>query len=62
MFVSLNASQEAIESRIKAEQFRHRVMLCFRNWEENAIYPRETLINMQNIFLGLVKVIQLSSI
>ncbi|CAD5229475.1 unnamed protein product [Bursaphelenchus okinawaensis] len=56
IFTSLNETLEGIESRLKAEQFRQRVMLCFRNWEDNSIYPRDVLINLQNIFLGLVKV------
>lgn len=56
MFVSLNTTLETIESRIKAEHFRQRIMLCFRMWEDNAIYHRDFLIRMQNIFLGLVKV------
>ena len=29
-------------------------MLCFRAWEDWAIYPNDFLINLQNIFLGLV--------
>lgn len=55
IFVTLNATLESIESRIKAEQFRQRVMLCFRMFEDNAIYARDFLIKLQNIFLGLVK-------
>ncbi|KAI6192110.1 hypothetical protein M3Y97_00301000 [Aphelenchoides bicaudatus] len=55
VFVSLNATLETIESRIKAEQFRQRIMLCFRMWEENTIYSRDVLIRQQNVFLGLIK-------
>ena len=29
-------------------------MLCFRAWEDWAVYPNDYLINLQNIFLGLV--------
>lgn len=71
IFVELNETLESIESRLKAEQvflwkmlifnaffskFRQRVMLCFRNWEDNAVYPTELLIQCQNVFLGLIKV------
>ena len=56
VFKELNRTYEKIDSRIKAEQFRQRVMLCFRMWEDNVIYPTEILINYQNIFLGLAKV------
>ncbi|KAI6209760.1 hypothetical protein M3Y96_00254900 [Aphelenchoides besseyi] len=55
IFISMNRTLESIESRIKAEQFRQRVMLCFRMWEDNSIYSRDVLINLQNIFLGLIK-------
>ena len=34
--------------------FQQKVMLCFRAWEDWAIYPNDYLINLQNIFLGLV--------
>ena len=30
-------------------------MCCFRAWEDWAIYPESYLIQLQNIFLGLVK-------
>jgi len=29
-------------------------MACFRAWEDWAIYSSEYLINLQNLFLGLV--------
>jgi hypothetical protein len=29
-------------------------MACFRAWEDWAIYASEYLINLQNVFLGLV--------
>jgi U2-associated protein SR140 len=53
IFTDLHASYAAIESRIKAEAFKQRVMLCFRAWEDWAIYSQEFLIQLQNIFLGL---------
>lgn len=56
IFVELNKILETIQSRMKAEQFRSRIMLCFRMWEDNSIYPTDVLINLQNVFLGLAKV------
>ncbi|KAI1708009.1 surp module domain-containing protein [Ditylenchus destructor] len=56
IFTALNQTLEGIESRLKAEQFRSRVMLCFRMWEDNSLYPVDLLINMQNVFLGLTKI------
>lgn len=44
-----------MESRLRAEQVKQRIMQCCRAWEEWAIYPHEFLIHLQNIFLGLVK-------
>lgn len=29
-------------------------MSCFRAWEDWAIYPNDFLINLQNVFLGLI--------
>lgn len=33
-------------------------MTCFRAWEDWAIYPEPFLIKLQNIFLGLVNIIE----
>ena len=44
---------ESTESRLKAEHFKQRVMLCFRAWEEWNVFPHDFLIHLQNIFLGL---------
>uniref|UniRef100_A0A915N344 CID domain-containing protein n=1 Tax=Meloidogyne javanica TaxID=6303 RepID=A0A915N344_MELJA len=55
IFSELNEALDSIESRLKAEQFRQRVMLCFRNWEDHAVYPTQDLIKWQNVFLGLLK-------
>ncbi len=53
----LHRTYEQIEARLKAEQFKQRVMACFRVWEETALYPTEHLIKLQNVFLGLVKAV-----
>ncbi|XP_005103625.1 U2 snRNP-associated SURP motif-containing protein isoform X3 [Aplysia californica] len=54
IFKDVNESYEKIEGRLKAEQFKQKVMNCFRAWEDWAVYPNDFLINLQNIFLGLV--------
>ncbi|KAL8618876.1 hypothetical protein ACOMHN_000883 [Nucella lapillus] len=54
IFKDVNVAYKGIEGRLKAEQFKQRVMACFRAWEDWAIYPLDFLINLQNIFLGLV--------
>ncbi|XP_076053103.1 U2 snRNP-associated SURP motif-containing protein isoform X2 [Oratosquilla oratoria] len=55
IFEGLHTAYGAVESRLKAEQMKQRVLLCCRAWEDWAIYPHDFLINLQNIFLGLVK-------
>ncbi|XP_052782841.1 U2 snRNP-associated SURP motif-containing protein-like isoform X2 [Mya arenaria] len=54
IFRDVHEAYDNIDSRLKAEQFKQKVMLCFRAWEDWAIYPNDYLINLQNIFLGLV--------
>ena len=54
VFKNLHDAHEKIDARLKAEQFKHKVMSCFRAWEDWAVYPNDFLINLQNIFLGLV--------
>ncbi len=55
IFGDLKSSHEAVQSRMKAEAFKQRVMSCFRAWEDWALYPQDFLIKLQNIFLGLVR-------
>ena len=49
-----------IESRIKAEQFKQKVLCIFRAWEDWAIYPNDLLIKLQNVFLGLISIEKVS--
>ncbi|KAH7643994.1 u2 snrnp-associated surp motif-containing protein-like protein [Dermatophagoides farinae] len=55
IFQSFHQAYNQIEARLKAEQFKQRVMNCFRAWEDSAIYSSDFLIKLQNIFLGLAK-------
>uniref|UniRef100_H2ZCT9 U2 snRNP-associated SURP motif-containing protein n=1 Tax=Ciona savignyi TaxID=51511 RepID=H2ZCT9_CIOSA len=50
----LHLCHEAISSRLRAEQFKQKVLSCFRAWDDWAIYPDKLLIHFQNTFLGLV--------
>ncbi|KAK3095578.1 hypothetical protein FSP39_016278, partial [Pinctada imbricata] len=54
IFKDVHEAYSNIDGRLKAEQFKQKVMGCFRAWEDWAIYPNDYLINLQNIFLGLV--------
>ncbi|KAM4546080.1 U2 snRNP-associated SURP motif-containing protein isoform 2-T4 [Odontesthes bonariensis] len=55
IFGDLNAAHKNIQARLQAEQFKQKVMICFRAWEDWAIYPQPYLILLQNIFLGFAK-------
>ncbi|KAM5163215.1 U2 snRNP-associated SURP motif-containing protein isoform 2-T2 [Mantella aurantiaca] len=56
IFADLNAAYRAIQGHLQSENFKQRVMACFRAWEDWTIYPEPYLIKLQNIFLGLVNI------
>ncbi|XP_075426207.1 U2 snRNP-associated SURP motif-containing protein isoform X3 [Ascaphus truei] len=56
IFADLNAAYRAIQGHLQSENFKQRVMTCFRAWEDWTIYPEPYLIKLQNIFLGLVNI------
>ncbi|XP_060942551.1 U2 snRNP-associated SURP motif-containing protein [Limanda limanda] len=58
IFADLNAAHKNIQARLQAEQFKQKVMSCFRAWEDWAIYPEPYLIHLQNIFLGFAKAVE----
>ncbi|XP_063237472.1 U2 snRNP-associated SURP motif-containing protein [Bacillus rossius redtenbacheri] len=53
VFQDVHAAYMTLESRLKAEWFKMRVMRMFFAWEEWAVYPKEFLIRLQNAFLGI---------
>lgn len=53
MFRGLHESYTLLESRLKAEGYKVRIMKIFRTWEEWAVYSRDFLIKLQNTFLGI---------
>ncbi|XP_034034438.1 U2 snRNP-associated SURP motif-containing protein isoform X2 [Thalassophryne amazonica] len=55
IFADLHGAYNNIQARLQAEQFKQKVMSCFRAWEDWAIYPQRYLIHLQNIFLGFAK-------
>lgn len=57
IFKHFNETYERIEGRLSAENFKQKVMNCFRIWEEWVIYPFDHLIKCQNIFLGLLQAV-----
>ena len=57
----LHACHLAISSRLRAEQFKQKVLACFRAWDDWAVYPDKLLIHLQNCFLGLVGEVAVST-
>ncbi|KAL1006661.1 hypothetical protein UPYG_G00075070 [Umbra pygmaea] len=57
IFSDLNATYKTIQGHLQSENFKQRVMACFRAWEDWAVYPDPFLIKLQNIFLGLVNLV-----
>ncbi|EDV28406.1 uncharacterized protein TRIADDRAFT_51296 [Trichoplax adhaerens] len=55
IFLNLNKTYEAITGRMRAEQFKKRIMMCLRAWEGWVIYPFEFISTLQESFLGSVK-------
>lgn len=56
IFSDLNSTYKTIQGHLQSENFKQRVMSCFRAWEDWAVYPDPFLIKLQNIFLGLVNI------
>ncbi|XP_055702825.1 U2 snRNP-associated SURP motif-containing protein [Phlebotomus papatasi] len=52
IFKELNAAYMNVESRLKAEGFKVRVLQVCRTWEEWVVYPRDFLLKLRNTFLG----------
>lgn len=42
----------SLESRLKAEGFKLRVLQIFRAWDDWAVYPRDFLLRLKSTFLG----------
>ncbi|CAF3945557.1 unnamed protein product [Rotaria magnacalcarata] len=55
IFQQIHQAWSSIDGRLRAEQFKQKVMSSFRAWESWAIYPSDFLIKLQNVFLGLVR-------
>lgn len=56
IFRHMHAAYMSLESRLKAEGFKLRVLQVFKAWEEWAVYQREYLTKLKHIFLGIPSV------
>ncbi|XP_059613579.1 U2 snRNP-associated SURP motif-containing protein isoform X2 [Phlebotomus argentipes] len=55
IFKELNTAYMGVESRLKAEGFKVRVLQVCRTWEEWVVYPRDFLLKLRNTFLGQIE-------
>lgn len=55
MFEKLHSIHAGIESRFVAEQFRTRIRTVLRAWATWSLFTSDTLIKLNNIFIGLQK-------
>lgn len=53
IFKHLNASFKSLESRLKAEGFKARVLQVLRAWEEWLVYDRDLITKLKTLFLGI---------
>lgn len=53
IFRHLNSTYKNLESRLKAEGFKARVLQVLKAWEEWLVYNREFLNKLKTIFLGI---------
>lgn len=60
IFKHLHAYFKSLESRLKAEGFKIRVLQVLKAWEEWAVYQRDFIIKLRSIFLGLPPVSELN--
>lgn len=52
IFENLHTFFNNIESRLKAEGFKTRVLNVLKAWDEWAVYSKEFLAQLRSIFLG----------
>ncbi|KAL7668948.1 hypothetical protein ACOME3_009629 [Neoechinorhynchus agilis] len=50
-FEHLGLMYKNISSRIRAEQFKYKVMTCFKAWHSCCVYPSDFLAQLQSTFL-----------
>lgn len=53
MFKHLHATYRSLESRLKAEGFKTRVLQVLKAWDEWLVYHREFILKLRTTFLGI---------
>lgn len=52
IFENLHTFYNNIESRLKAEGFKTRVLNVLKAWDDWAVYSKDFLLQLRSIFLG----------
>lgn len=53
IFKHLNVCYKSLESRLKAEGFKARVVQVLKAWDEWLVYDREFITKLRTLFLGI---------
>lgn len=56
VFRHLHVTYRGLESRLKAEGFKARVLQVLKAWDEWLVYHREFIMKLKTIFLGIQNV------
>lgn len=56
IFKHLHVTFRGLESRLKAEGFKARVLQVLKAWDEWLVYHRESILKLKTIFLGIQNV------
>lgn len=59
IFKHLNSTYKSLESRLKAEGFKARVVQVLKAWEEWLVYDREFITKLKTIYLGIQHVCEI---
>lgn len=61
IFKHLNSTYKSLESRLKAEGFKARVLQVLKAWDEWLVYDREFINKLKTIYLGIQHVSNIRS-
>lgn len=60
IFKHMNATYKGLESRLKAEGFKARVLQVLKAWDEWLVYDRDYLSRLRSTFLGITNVSEIA--
>lgn len=62
IFKHLHASYKSLDSRLKAEGFKARVVQVLKAWDEWLVYDRDFINKLKTIFLGIQQHVSVHSV